>query len=199
MIERHNANFPQIVSGYTISSHIGDYYKRATARLAKSCVKFELPFLTYPMNRQCGWDAGCSLKTTIILDSLKRFDRPILWLDADAQIFQYPKVFDDIDAEMGLCSSSGHWLTGTLYFTPSAIPFVERWHEAMKNPKDVDEVVLLHKYNSDDNRPKLRILPKMYNIDIHTKTDFTDVVIGHHMRTDIAPCRGVVCNEPEQL
>jgi hypothetical protein len=186
--------FPLIVTAYTITSHLGDYYKRCVTRLVRSCIKFDLPHLVLPLEQQSGWDAGCATKIVVIQQLLKQLNRPLLWLDADAEILSYPNLFETIDCEMALASVSGHWLTGTLYFKPIALPFIETWKQ--RTGKDVDEVALVKLYTSSPKncRPQMIMLPDAYNVAIHTTSDLSKVVIGHHMRPDIAPSRGVQAN-----
>jgi hypothetical protein len=191
--------FPLIVTAYTISSHLGDYYKRCVTRLIRSCIKFDLSHLVLPLEQQGGWDAGCATKIVVIQQLLKQLNRPLLWLDADAEIIAYPKMFETIDCEMALASVTGHWLTGTLYFRPSALPFIETWKQ--RTGADVDEVALVKLYTSlpSSYRPRMIMLPDSYNVAIHTTSNLNDVVIGHHMRPDVAPTRGVQANPIPEL
>jgi hypothetical protein len=195
MIDKLSARtkFPLIVTAYTTTSHLGDYYKRCVTRLVHSCIKFDLSHLVLPLEKQDGWDAGCATKIIVIQQLLQQLHRPLLWLDADAEIFQYPSIFETIDCEMALASVTGHWLTGTLYFTPSALPFIELWKQ--RTGPVVDEVALSQLYHASlHNRPRLTMLPDSYNTAIYASSNMANVVIGHHMRPDIAPTRGVVAN-----
>jgi len=186
-------NFPLIISGYTTDSGLGDYYKRASLRLSRSCIKFDLPHAIFPWRKQKDWVAGCALKPALILHVLKTFRRPVLWIDADAEIFQYPQIFDTPVFSMALHSATGHWLSGTLYLNCQTIEFVEAWHNNTKSSTP-DEISLLHTYNRFEAKkraPKLKILPSSYNTVVHTKTKLTNVIIGHYIRKNIAGSRGV--------
>jgi hypothetical protein len=190
--------FPLVVTAYTTSSHLGDYYKRCVTRLIRSCIKFDLSHLVLPLEPQGGWDAGCATKIVVIQQLLKKLNRPLLWLDADAEIFAYPSIFEGINCEMALASVTGHWLTGTLYFTPSALPFIELWKQ--RTGQDVDEVALHKLYTScAHSRPRMIMLPNSYNTAIYAGYDTSNVVVGHHMRPDVAPSRGVTANPIPEL
>jgi hypothetical protein len=190
--------FPLIVTAYTITSHLGDYYKRCVTRLVRSCIKFDLSHLVLPLKQQANWDAGCSTKIVVIQQLLRQLNRPLLWLDADAEIFAYPSLFEGINCEMALASITGHWLTGTLYFKPSALPFIELWKQ---RTGVVDEVAILQQYTATplDKKPKMIMLPGSYNTAIHSTSDLSNVVIGHHMRPDVAPSRGCQANPVPEL
>lgn len=197
----HRPNFPVIVSAYTISSHLGNYYQRASIRLTKSLIKYNLRHFIYPLNPVNDWVKGCSLKPTVILSVLKTVQCPVLWIDADAELFAYPELFNGpTKFDMALRSSEGHWLSGTLYFTPKAIDFVEHWLSQTK-PNEPDEITLLRLYRNcpPQKRPVLEMLPQSYNTVVHSETDFSQVVIGHHVRPDVAPSRGFKPNIPDQI
>ena len=70
----HKPNFPLIVTAYTVSSHLGDYYKRAVARFTKSCIKHDLKHIVYPLNQVGDWVKGCNLKPTVILMHCKHLN-----------------------------------------------------------------------------------------------------------------------------
>ncbi|MCK9557571.1 MAG: hypothetical protein M0R50_05970 [Candidatus Cloacimonetes bacterium] len=200
MIDKLSARtkFPLIVTAYTTTSHLGDYYKRCVTRLIRSCIKFDLSHLVLPLEKQDGWDAGCATKIVVLQQLLTKLNRPLLWLDADAEIFQYPSIFENIDCDFALASVCGHWLTGTLYFTPQASSFIELWKQ--RTGPVVDEVALLQLYRSTlKNRPRMVMLPDSYNITIYKSYDTSNVVIGHHMRPDVAPTRGVEANPIPEL
>jgi len=198
----HRPHFPTIVTAYTVHSHLGDYYKRATARFTKSCIKFDLPHAVYPLNPVTDWTAGCSLKPTVILHALRLYQAPILWVDADAEIYQHPEIFENMGtAEMAIhASKGGHWLSGTLYFRPKAIRFVERWLKATK-ANEPDEITLLNLYRNSGprDRPTLHMLPAEYNTVVHADSNTTSLVIGHHIRPDVAPSRKIKASPPLEL
>ena len=188
----YRPEFPIVVSGYTVTSHLGDYYKRASYRLVNSLIKFDIPHLIYPMKGVKNWAKGCSFKARIIWHALRTFNHPVLWIDIDGEMFQYPSIFEDANFDMALhCSDGGHWLTGTLYFSPIAADFVEIWMEEAEKTAEPDEIVLLHLHRNRDPKFRLKLLPIEYNKVVHTRTDTSKLVIGHYIRSDIAGMRGV--------
>ncbi len=189
------SNFPMTITGYTSSSHLGDYYKRAVRRLFVSCTQLDITLLAYALKPVTDWITGCSLKVPVIIETIERYQRPVLWVDADGEIFKYPSELANITSGIALCSVQGHWLSGTFLACPDALPFLREWQKVAVPPAP-DEVALLHLYRSSSDRPKLHMLPDNYNVVVHNTTDLSDVVIGHHIRPDVAPSRGVI---PTQL
>jgi len=185
---------PIIVTAYTVDSHLGNYYQKAVLRLTRSCTKFNLPHIVFPLIGSKDWIHGCNLKPTVILHALTIFNKPILWLDADAQIFKKLDKFINPSFDMALVSGEGnHWLSGTLYCSPKVKTFIENWkHLTAAKQNIADELTLRDLfYNSREDRPSTELLPLEYNTVIHSETDIKTVTIGHYIREDIAPIRGV--------
>lgn len=195
----HKPKFPIIVTAYTVTSHLGDYYKKAIARFTKSCIKHDLKHIVYPLNGVGDWVKGCNLKPTVILDALETFKQPILWIDADAVILKHPAAFDNPNFDMALhVQGSGHWLSGTLYFSNNVIDFVREWKN-ITTTSTPDEITLLNVYRNSANKPKMQPLPSEYNQVVHSGTDLNSLIIGHYIRPDIAPSRGVKPILPGEL
>lgn len=200
---RHLPDFPIIVTAYTTTSHLGNYYQKTVARLTRSCIRFNLPHIVYPLMSVNNWLQGCNLKPTVISHALQLFNKPILWLDADAEIFKFPAIFNDPEFKYDIALTaeappSGHWLSGTLYCKPTALKFIESWRDCTPQSKitdsDADEITIRRLWHNTDanTRPKLHLLPSPYNSVVHTKTDLSNVIIGHYIREDIAPFRNCV-------
>lgn len=203
-------DYPIIVTAYTVTSHLGDYYQQATARLTRSCVRFNLPHMVLPLKSVTEWLNGCNLKPTVILYALNTFKRPILWVDADAEIFKFPDIFlsPQFKADMAITAErppSGHWLSGTLYVKPEITSFVQKWRDATPQSNfqdtDADEITLRNLWHNSDvqTRPSITFLPSEYNTVVHSKTDVSKLVIGHYIRRDIAPLRNCLAVPVPQL
>lgn len=186
-----NPEFPIIITAYTKSSHLGDYYKRMVIRLVNSCIKFDLRYMVFPLHEVTDWVAGCAMKPTIILHALELLKQPILWLDADAEIFKYPKEVENLKTDLALCHVNNHWLSGTLYVTPKMTEFVKEWIKITK-PSDPDEITLLQLYGNFRPKPSLTMMSSAYNEVVHSTTDTNKLIIGHHIRPDVAASRGVI-------
>ena len=186
-------NFPIVISGYTVTSHLGTYYKRTISRLSESLIKFDLPHLIYPMQGVKNWAKGCGFKARIISHALRTFNHPVLWIDADGEVFKYPQIFEDARFDMALCTAGGgHWLTGTLYMRPTIKSFVQEWVKVTESKWQPDEITLLNLHrNKRQYKFKLEILPGEYNKIVHSKSDKQKIVIGHYIRPDVAPSRNV--------
>jgi hypothetical protein len=185
---------PHIITAYTTNSHLGNYYQQATIRLTKSLIKHNLPHTVYVLPPVTDWTHGCSLKPKTILNHLQQTQQPTLWIDADAEILNPLEL--NITQDLALhITDSNHWLTGTLYIHPNAIPFIQQWVNNTK-PNEPDEITLSNLYHNHPNPPTLQRLPIQYNAIIHAHTGPTNIKIGHHIRPDIAPTRNLTPTPP---
>lgn len=183
-------NYPLVITGYTVTSHLGDYYKKSVQRLVKSLIKFDMPHIVYPLKGVKDWCLGCSFKPTIIEYTLARYKRPVLWIDADGEVFKYPEIFDNAGFDIALHNQNGHWLSGTLYMSLKSLPFVKQWKESTPNNVP-DEISLLRLYSNSSSGLTLHQLPDIYNRVIHASSNTSDLIIGHYLRPDLAADRKV--------
>jgi hypothetical protein len=83
----------------------------------------QLPNLgSYAMN--------CLRKPKFILECLQRFNRPIIWIDADSIVNQLPTEFDDIDADVACVEkANGCPESALIYFnnTEKSKDFIKSW------------------------------------------------------------------------
>lgn len=67
-------------------------------RLAASLIKFKLDHLLFKIPDRGGWMANVHYRTTWLLSILNRYpSRPIVWLDADSEVLQPPRILELLD------------------------------------------------------------------------------------------------------
>lgn len=110
---------------YTAFYTIGTIYEAEAARLRRSLDKFGLPHELVPI-ADCGsWVANTHRTAPHILAAMERYpDRPIVQLDADAVLWQYPILFDELSLRCqydiaGHFLNGSEFLNGTLWLAPS--------------------------------------------------------------------------------
>ena len=84
---------PIVVSFYTLETP----YEEEVKKLIHSCVELNIESDIVGVRSKGSWEKNCGLKPFFILEKLKQWDRPILWVDADAVFKQRPD-FDEFDA-----------------------------------------------------------------------------------------------------
>lgn len=113
-----------------VSFYTPDYAGEA-AELVATLDAHGLEYVVTAMPSAGNWVANCGRKPYCIRSAMALYPgRPIIWLDADARVRQYPALFDGLD-----CDFAAHWrhgtelLSGTLYFNPTAaaLSLVDAW------------------------------------------------------------------------
>jgi hypothetical protein len=70
------------------------------------------------------------MKAPFVLRCLEQFKRPILWLDADAEIKRFPQLFQSLKCDIAAYMPR-HLLSGTVYFStsPIALEIARIWEQ----------------------------------------------------------------------
>ena len=75
---------PLIVSFWAPNPH--QNYQALSVRMEESCHRFGLETHVVEMSNKGSWVWNCAQKGLFILNCLGKFERPILWIDADAVV-----------------------------------------------------------------------------------------------------------------
>lgn len=140
-------------------------YQFEAERLEKSLLNFlpDVSSIIEERPESGNWEMNTHYKAVFIKEKLTQ---PIIWTDADSELKQYPKLFDEID-----CDVAFHWfkdeelISGTMYWnnTPKAHELLDSWIRLNKMfPQNWDQVNLQNALNGiqDINVYKL---PPEYN------------------------------------
>lgn len=148
-----------IISGFTLKTP----YETEVQFLKESLKKFSLSdehIVGY--ENQGTWRKNCQYKALIIKSKLEELNSPVVWLDADAVLLSYPKLFENIEEDIAL-AKYGEVMSGTLYFKPTQNVFslLDQWiDENFKNPLTLDQSILDKVLKSNDI--KIKRLPFSY-------------------------------------
>lgn len=194
---------PLFVSYYT-----PDYKERARA-LLRSMRKLDLDFDVRPIEEKGSWQKDSQYKAKFMWDMLiENFDRnkgvgrPLVWVDADAEILNYPAQF----FRGGTDFAAVEWrhpnidktelLSGTLYFANNVKchRLVDAWvEECIAKPDDWDQRCLRRALNRfADDGLKITFLPVTYCFifDIHRQIyPQVDPIICHYQASREAKLR----------
>jgi hypothetical protein len=128
---------PLVISFYTL----GTPYEKEVKKLIDSCVQFDIESDIVGLTSQGSWEKNCAMKPLFMLQKMKEWDRPVLWVDADAAFLRAPNLQEfaeyDFSARVNEFLPKHHEsriLSGTIYAsnTPSAINVLEKWGELSK-------------------------------------------------------------------
>jgi hypothetical protein len=96
------------------------------------------------MENRGTWARNCSAKSEYIARLMDEYpERPIVWIDSDGRVRQYPELFDELDCDFAFHRKGGvELLSGTLYIGPTdeARAFIGEWvKECKANPERFDQ------------------------------------------------------------
>lgn len=120
---------PVFIGFYTVNTP----YEEEAKGLRKSLEAFGLAHDIVPVEGRGSWVKNTQIKSEVIRDMLKKYDgRPIVYLDSDARVEQYPILFEEIDPEVEFAVhlyGGREVASGTLYFSNSenCKELVRRW------------------------------------------------------------------------
>jgi hypothetical protein len=143
-------------------------YEQHLPRLAVSLEKFGLPAAIEVIEpRPGGWAGNCSYKSAFIRDRLVKYNRPVLWLDADAEVVAPPVLLMGPTQFDFACylHRENQVLSGTLFLKPTGavLALMERWvHECEQQPTQWDQKMLTKAYLESSFRPITCWLPPAY-------------------------------------
>lgn len=120
-------DYPILISFYT-----DDWcYPEHAARLTEECKRLGLDHHIERRESAGGYLENTCQKPTFIRECLDRLDRPVLWIDVDGSIINRPDYFRepgwDFQARKMPPSRPRTWHVGTMYWAPTALPFVREW------------------------------------------------------------------------
>jgi len=128
---------PIFISYYTKNTGYENEYKK----LENSLIKFKLNYEIVAIDSKGSWFDNCFYRTEFIKNMLNKHKRPVIWVDCDAIIQQYPELLfnlKDIDfaCHLRLRKNGGtELLGGTMFFNNSkaSIDLLDKWKELVNN------------------------------------------------------------------
>jgi hypothetical protein len=102
----------------------GNGYKEESERLEASCVKHAVPFEIKSVKDLGSWDKNTHYKALFLARARVFYRGPLVWLDADAEIKQYPVAFDVLQgsADVAVHYRDGReLLSGTIWVEDNLI------------------------------------------------------------------------------
>ena len=120
-----------IVSYYTINTP----YEQEALKLKASLTKLNVPYDIVGVKNLGNWQANTRFKAKFMQDMLiKHKGKSVVWVDSDAVIHSYPKLFDTYDCDVAVRWQDFSWrknecLSGTIYLAnnPMTLELCRRW------------------------------------------------------------------------
>ena len=90
--------FPLIVCYYTRDT----LYQLEVQNLIASCEKWGLKYHVESIASLGSWEKNCSFKPFFLLEKLQQFQKPLFWVDADAEFVASPRWLDVFDHDLAV-------------------------------------------------------------------------------------------------
>ena len=162
---------PVITSFYTE----GTGYKQEADRLRKSLEALDgVEWFIDSVPNLGSWEKNASHKANFMRDMLDKYQRPVVWVDADAVVHSYPALFDEIEADIaafyltwkeGGQVVEGGLRSGTLYLEPTEATdrLIKQWLENNRTHPNVS-FPQSNLHDAVEQTPDLRVyrLPREY-------------------------------------
>ncbi|MBB4006281.1 hypothetical protein [Allorhizobium taibaishanense] len=133
---------PLFVSYYTADTP----YEALATRLKASLDRLGLEHRIEPISSLGSWVANTGLKSAFIERVWQESDRPICWVDADAEMLRQPWFVHDNPFDIAIVRRQGWYeLSGFVYLnkTPATGRLVQRWAQLCReNPHVWDQVLM---------------------------------------------------------
>jgi hypothetical protein len=176
-----------------------DYYSGMAERLRISLNKFGLPNHIECRESAGTWSKCCHYKPVFIMDMLNKFpNRPLVFLDADAEIISYPELLHGIKTDLAFVENvHGQPIASMIYLRnyPGTVNFLRTWikvNERFPNEPCADQEnfgAVIKVYETEGKISSTR-LPVPYNFEREITKPIADkIVIYQHLasRLGIAP------------
>jgi hypothetical protein len=168
-------------------------YQQEMSRLAESCRKFDVDIETHTMPEQGLWRYNAAMKPAFLLQRMDDHPaRPIVWVDADAQVVSKPVFFDEL-WENKFDVAAFHKIrkrgvrSGTVWLAPHRVTrrLVELWAQlTAENHGKKDHMTLTWAVHRMKDELKIGRLPEGYCHIARTRSrvlggDGNPVIIHH--------------------
>lgn len=133
---------PVVINCYTT----GTPYEKEAQSLRASLEKLGMETEIIGVPSLGSWERNCAFKAQFILDTYLRLDRPVLWVDADAVVHDFPMLLAGAEADFAVGKACGwQFASGTVYFnrTPLGELLLKTWVDyCHRNPQIWDQIHL---------------------------------------------------------
>ncbi len=169
---------------YISFATVGTPYVEEVKTLIASLKKYELKKHIVELPNRGNWLMNCNMKAGYSLYVLEQYKRPIVWLDADAEVCQYPELFYTLDEyDIAFHRFKGQeLLSGTLFlnYTDWTLDIVRQWMK--RNDKHIftPDQLNLDKVLEMNEGGNIYALPPTYCQIFDLMEGSGDPVILHH-------------------
>lgn len=163
-------------------------YKQSADQLHATLERFGLPHDLCELEESGRWIENCSKKAKWLLACMEKHKRPVVWVDADARVEQWPERFQTMPACVDLACHylDGHeLLSGSLYFgyTTPARDLLIDWSDLCgRVDGEWDQRLLQRAVDESRNNLTISGIPESYVYIFDRGTVPDDQVVIRHLQ-----------------
>ena len=159
------------MSNFLVISYYTKSYKKLAFKLKDTILNHNLEGRTVFLSKEGTWQENTNYKPRFIKHCLKVFEKPILYVDADAEFRKYPELIPKLvesNLEFGCYyhndNRKNELLSGTLFFKPTnnAYKLIDIWIKYVDKYSHEWEQENLSKAVKDSENLKIALLPQEY-------------------------------------
>ena len=133
---------PIVISFYTLDTP----YEQEVRKLIESCVEWDIDADIVGIPSRGSWEKNCGMKPEFILQKLRQWERPVLWVDADAVFLQRPDFQELMNYEFSVRvneflpkTHESYIVSNTIFINdhPRTLELMELW--VKKNQKALEQ------------------------------------------------------------
>ena len=135
--------FPRVVSFYSDAKDC-DYFHKQAKNLLADCERLNLDHTIVERPSAGSWSETCRQKPLFIYEQLTLSQQPILWIDCDNRILEYPKLLENFEADLAIAHhqfpprKDVPWMSSTIAISPNEKTniLISKWIELCNNSPD---------------------------------------------------------------
>lgn len=168
---------PLVISFFT------EGYEPWAEQLVEDCDQFEMECVVRKMKSRGSWRANVGMKPQFIVNMLALYERPVVWLDADARIRQRPVRFEELAHTDPVIDFAAYFIprqvmpardrpfgkedgisSGTMFFnvTSGSAGLLGQWIAREDGQHKYGQIVLGETWHTMDPKPVTFRLPQRY-------------------------------------
>lgn len=135
-LEKTGKKKKSIDEGYIVASMftVNTPYEKEILKLKTSLDKFKIKYELIGVKDQGNWEKNTQMKPHVIKNIMKKHNKPVVWIDADAIVLKDPVFFNNLNTDISYYTIN--WpngfvekCSGTLYLAnnENVHKFIDRW------------------------------------------------------------------------
>lgn len=185
----------KIISFYSDTLR-SNYYSQSANLLKSDCDRLGLDYHIENLTGHNEYKKNCKMKPFFILECIKKFKQPLVWLDCDSRIVKTP-TFENLEkVDYAGVKRGGDtdpvMIASTLFFntTESSLKLLEEWSRRCllkQNQDSADHSILIDYLKEKPDNLSFKWLPDSYGVIFYNRLSEKFILENSVIYTKLAP------------